>query len=402
MPNGGQIGSGSGLRLQSSTPGAVDTGNANLSGKLIVGALATENAPSLGVPGSNLIVGRNYIDGVDAAQQLTVFGNNCSNGAAGDYSPQFSTIIGFGSSVFCQNGIAIGYSATAGVSRGNVAQSNSHLAIGSSTGARGEAADFANFGNTAVGSACGVMARRGYVFGNNNVATGGTGQSDLILIGSNISVTGNNLVNCIVIRSAAAGKNLTAAVDSNSIIIGEPSQTRVVIGPYTITNGIAAVGALQIGNVTIANTAAETTAIGALVGSNLIPAGRLTAGSTIRIRARGIMVDTGAPTLRIRVKVGANTYCDTGAVALAAIAGTHGWIFEADVTVRTPGSPGTAIGNANFQVSVAFPPDLDTTNTATTAIDTAIANTVDLTFQWGTADPANTITVTHYTMEILG
>jgi len=402
MPSGGQIGSGSGLRLQATTPGVVDTGNANLSGKLIVGAFATENAPSLGVPGSNLIIGRNYGNGVDAAQQVTVCGNNCVNGGAGNYSPQLTTMLGFNASVYCEGGIALGYTASAGVSRGNVGQSNSHIAIGRAAGASGESTDFNNFGNTVVGSSSGVRARRGYVFGWNVQATAGTGQSDLILIGSNISVTGNNLVNCIVIRSANAGKNLTAAADSNSIQIGDPSQTRVLLGPYTITNGIAAVGAMQIGNVTIANTAAETTGIGALVGSNIIPAGRLTAGSTIRIRARGIMADTGAPTLQIRIKVGANTFCDTGAVALAAIAGTHGWMLEADVTVRTVGSPGTAIGNCTFALAVINPPDLDTINTATTAIDTAIANTVDLTFQWGTANPANTLTVTHYTMEILG
>lgn len=402
MPSGGLQIFGSGLRLQANTPGVVDTGNANISGRMLVGGISTDNAPSLGVPGSNLIVGRNYIDGVDAGQQITVLGNNCVVGNAGDYTPQFATVGGFGSSVFCQNGLALGYAASAGISRGNVGQANAHTAIGSSAGARGEAGDFANFANTVVGSACNMNARRGYAFGASCAAGPGTGQSDLIFIGSNISVTGNNLVNCLVIRSGAATKNLTAAADSNSIQIGEPSQTRVLIGPYTITNGIAAVGAMQTANVTIANTAAETTGLGAVVGTNIIPAGRLTAGSTIRIRARGIMADTGAPTLQIRIKVGANTFCDTGAVALAAIAGTHGWIFEADVTVRTPGSPGTAIGNSNFQVNVHLPPDLDTINTATTALDTAIANTVDLTFQWGTADPANTITVTHYTMEILG
>lgn len=402
MPNGGQIGSGSGLRLQATTPGVVDTGNANLSGTLIASEIYTGNRPSVGVPGSNLIFGRNYTEGNSYGQQITVCGNNCTVGGVGNFTPNFASVFGFNSSVYSDGGLAIGYSARAGISRGVFAQSNKHVAIGNSVAASGEAADFNNFSNIVVGAVSGFTGRRGTVFGELCQAVAGTGQSDLILIGSNISVPGNNLVNCLVIRSGPATKTLTAAADSNSIQIGEPTQTRVLIGPYTITNGIAAVGALQIGNVTIANTAAETTVIGALVGSNLIPAGRLTAGSTIRIRARGIMGDTGAPTLRIRVKVGANTYCDTGAVALAAIAGTHGWIFEADVTVRTPGSPGTAIGNSNFQVSVHLPPDLDTTNTATTAIDTAIANTVDLTFQWGTADPANTLTVTHYTMEILG
>lgn len=401
MPNGGQIGSGSGLRLQSSTPGAVDTGNANLSGKLIVGAFSTENADST-VPGSNLILGDDYTDGVDGGQQVTVCGNSTKNGlVAGDFTPSFTTIAGFNASASSDGAVVVGNSASAGISRGNVGQSNPHIAIGRNSSARGDAADYAAFSNVAIGASASAIGRRCYSYGP-GVQGNGTGQSDLLFIGSNIGVTGNNLLNCLVIRSAATTKNLTAAADSNSIQIGEPTQTRVLLGPYTITNGIAAVGALQTAGVTIANTAVETTGIGALVGSNLIPAGRLTAGSTIRIRARGIMADTGAPTLRIRVKVGANTYCDTGAVALAAIAGTHGWIFEADVTVRTAGGAGTAIGNSNFQVSLHLPPDLDTINTATTALDTTIANTVDVTFQWGTADPANTLTVTHYTMEILG
>lgn len=402
MPSGGLQIFGSGLRLQPNTPGVVDTGNANISGRMITGGITTENLPSVGVPGSNLVVGRNYTDGIAAGQQITVCGNNCTVGNAGDTTPHFATVFGFGSSVYSDGGLAIGYGARAGLSRGNLGQSNKHVAIGNSVSASGEAADFNSFSNVVVGAVSGFTGRRGTVIGELCQATGGTGQSDLILFGSNISVPGNNLINCLVIRSGSTTKTLTAAADSNSIQIGEPSQTRVLIGPYTITNGIAAVGAMQIAGVTIANTAVETTGIGTLVGSNIIPAGRLTAGSTIRIRARGIMADTGAPTLRIRIKVGANTFCDTGAVALAFLSGTHGWMLEADITVRTVGSPGTAIGNSSVAVSVIAPPDLDTINTATTALDTAIANTVDLTFQWGTADPANTLTVTHYTMEILG
>jgi hypothetical protein len=106
------------------------------------------------------------------------------------------------------------------------------------------------------------------------------------------------------------------------------------------------------------------------------------------------------PTLRVKVKIGGTIYLDTTAIALTALAGTHGWALDATITVRTVGAGGTALGNGQMYISVGAFIDLDTLNTVPVAIDTTIANTVDVTFQWGTANAANTETTTNLQIEV--
>lgn len=400
MPSGGLQIFGSGLRLQAVTPGVKDQGNANINGVMIATSFDTRNAATVG--SENTYLGSQKTFGLTASQGTVAVGNFQKIGGPGGYTPQFATVLGSSSNVYCEVGTAIGNAATAGVDRGNVGQSNSHTAVGYSTVASGDPADFANFSNTCVGSSSSANGRRTHTFGA-SIQTGGTGHQDVILIGTNISTSGaNNLTNCLIVRSASSTKVIVPATDSNSIIIGEPTQTRVLIGPYTITSGIAAVGFLGTANATVANTVAETTIFGAGVGTLTIPAGRLTVGSTIRLRIRGVIGDTGTPTLQVRFKLNATTFIDTGATALTTLIGTHGFEYTAEMTVRTAGAGGTAIGNHILMVSSTLAPDLDSINTATTAIDTTIAQVLNVTVQWGTANALNTITQTNVTMEILG
>lgn len=400
MPSGGLQIFGSGLRLQAVSPGVKDQGNANINGVMIATSFDTRNAGTVG--SENTYVGSQKTFGLANSQGTVAIGHFQKIGGPAGYTPQFATAVGSSANVYCEVGTAIGNGATAGVDRGNVGQANSHTAIGYSAQATGEAADFANFSNTCTGASSTASGRRIYCYGASN-QTGGTGHQDVVLIGSLITTGGaNNLTNAIVIRSGAASKVLVPATDSNSIIIGEPTQTRVIIGPYTITNGIAVVGFLGTQNVTVGNTVAETSILGAGTGTLVIPANRLTVGSTIRLRIRGIIGDTLTPTMRVRAKLNATTFIDTGAIALTALVGTHGFCYDAEITVRTNGAGGTAIGNHIMMVSSTAAPDLDSINTVTTAIDTTIAQTLGLTVQWGTANALNTLTQTHVTMEILG
>lgn len=399
MPQGGLSIFGAGLQLQPVSPGVVNVGNFNLGGVGIARTFDTRTAAT--VAQENSYFGSQKSFGVADSQGSCAFGFQQKIGGAAGFTPQFVATFGSGAQVYGTGGIAIGNSAVAGVDRGNVNQNNPHIAIGRNTVATGDSGDFSAFGNTAVGSASTAVGLRACSFGW-SVQMNGAGNADVILIGTNISGAAGGVVDCLVIRSGAAVRNLTAAADSHSIQIGEPTQTVVRIGPYTIDRGLAAVGFTMTGSVTVANTAAETSIVGTVAGSTSIPANRLVAGSTIRIRARGTIASTGTPTIRFRLKIGANTFCDTLATALPVLAGTHGWTLDADVTVRSAGAGGGALGNMFTFVSVAAQPDLDTTNTATTPIDTTNANAVDLTIQWGTANPANTATCTNMTMEILG
>lgn len=408
MPNGGQIGSGSGLRLQATTPGVTDSGNANLDGVLIAGRLTTSTA---NIGNQAEFHGHNIKFNAGEPTNTVAFGNDINFSNAG------SSLIAMGFQATCTSpgGMAIGSTVQAGAvpatGFANMIAVGKDVTVGGTAAAVGNSVGFGYQVN--VGPSKGVGLGSSVSLNNANSATSasvavgisisvGAAATRNVLFGNNISPVSIN--NILAIGDYQTGGYPVAgpgAID-NSILIGNDLQSIVKIGPYTITNGIAAVGSLQTSNVTIANTAVETTGIGALVGSNLIPAGRLQVGTTIRIRARGVIADTGATTLQIRIKVGANTFSDTGATALPALVGTHGWTLEADITVRKVGGPGSAIGNAFTYINVINSPDLDTTNTATTALDTTIANLVDMTFQWGAAAPGNTLTVTHFTMELLG
>jgi len=341
-----------------------------------------------------------------------LFGNSLttSTGSTGPYA-----IFGYQCSATGQGNVALGIGCDAGPTPATGFTDN--VAVGRSCQAGNTAADGGN--RVAMGSNCSASGGRNVALGravtltNTNVAN-----SDVLGVGGDITCGANALRNVLVghnIRPNSRNNVLVfgdyvvggypaagAGQVDNSILIGNSLQTIVKIGAYTITNGIAAVGFLGTANVTVANTVVETSLLGAGVGSLVIPAGRLSVGSTIRLRMRGVIADTALPTLQIRLKLNGTTYIDSGATALTALAGTHGWMYEADLTVRTAGAGGTAIGNGFCMVSTPTPPDLDSTNTGTIAIDTTAAQTLDVTAQWGTANVANTMTQTHVTMEIVG
>lgn len=409
MPTGGMTSAGSGLRLQATTPGLTDTGNANISGVMIAGRMSTSTA--------------------NIGSQAELFGHNIKFAAAEPTNSlgvgndiEFSnaatnlTAVGFQATCTSPGGVAIGSTVQAGAvpSTGFA----NMIAVGKDVSVGANAASVGN--SVGMGYQISVGPSKGVAFGSSvtlNNANGATSASVAfgiaigvgaaatrnVLLGNNISPASRSNVTVIGDYQVGGYPVAGPGQEDNSILIGNTLQTKVQLGPYTITNGIAAVGFLGTANVTVANTVVETSILGAGVGTLVIPAGRLSVGSTIRLKVRGIIADTLTPTLQIRAKLNGTTFIDTGATALTALAGgTHGWSYEAEITVRTTGAGGTAIGNHSMVISSTAAPDLDSTNTGTTAIDTTAAQTLNLTVQWGTANVANTLTQTNITMEILG
>jgi hypothetical protein len=231
MPQGGLQIFGAGLQLQQTSPGVVNVGNFNLGGVGIARSFDTRTAATAG--GENSYFGSLRTFGVADSQGSAGFGGSQKLGNPAGFTPQFATLMGSSASVFCDKGTALGNAANAGVDRGNVAQSNPHTTVGYAATATGDAADFTTFANTCMGSQSAAIGRRVYAFGY-LVQVSSTGQTDVIAIGSNIGVSAAGLTNTLVIRSGAATKTLIPAVDNNSILIGEATQPRVIIGPYTI------------------------------------------------------------------------------------------------------------------------------------------------------------------------
>jgi hypothetical protein len=409
MPSAGLQIFGSGLRLQPNTPGVEDVGNANISGVMLADQFST--ADTIGIETEPEMFGHNLTYGGGANH--CIYGNSNTTGNVSS-----AVCYGYQCAVYTQTSVAMGASCTAGISGSGVAD---NVAVGkdcnagnalASTGncvAFGKQASSRGNSTVAFGSNVSIITNNvnyaiGCVFGY-NISFNNSGHRDVFAAGAGITENTTARVNLLILGmfdlGGPAGAYPASKIKDNQIIIGNENQTEVWLGSFLLTAPPINAAFKQTASATVANTAAETTLTAPGVGSLTIPAARLVAGSTIRVRARGVIADTGTPTVRFRVKIGATTFLDFGAVAFPTLAGTHGWELEGEITVRTSGAGGTAIGNGCAWISVTGAPDLDTVNTATSALDTTTAQAVDLTVQWGTANAANTITCTNLTMEIL-
>jgi len=154
----------------------------------------------------------------------------------------------------------------------------------------------------------------------------------------------------------------------------------------------------QTNDVTVANTVTETTILGTgkgfPLGTPTLDIGDLTVGKNVQVKVRGIISDTGTPTIRVRVKLGATTIGDTGAIALTGTVTNEEFAVDYMLTCRTTGVTGTVIGSGTFQFDNSASAGLTfgMPSTGTTTIDTTAALAVNVTVEWGAADPANTIT----------
>lgn len=147
--------------------------------------------------------------------------------------------------------------------------------------------------------------------------------------------------------------------------------------------------------------AAEATVIGAGSGSLTLPADYFgTAGSPLIVSASGYYSTPAVPgTLRIRLRIGAATVVDTGAVAPTALMADQVWTLEVRVVSRTVGAGGTVMAQAQFRPGIgsSLAGDLPMLNTAVVALNTTLANAVDLTAEWSAAG-GETITGTNFLM----
>ena len=147
--------------------------------------------------------------------------------------------------------------------------------------------------------------------------------------------------------------------------------------------------------VSIANSATETQLV-----QLAIPAGTMAASTTFGFAAEGISGTAAiAPTTTWRVRIGTTTL--TGNIACswaptpAVLLSGKGWRVAGELTVRTSCAGGTCLANGSClnEFGATLADELNMSNqTATVALDTTAAKLVELTFQFGTADAANTLT----------
>lgn len=158
---------------------------------------------------------------------------------------------------------------------------------------------------------------------------------------------------------------------------------------------------VQTSSVTVANTTTETNLTGAGVGLLNLPANWLKLGRNLRIEGAGIFSCTAStPTLRVQIKLGAVVIADTTALALPAAETNKGFTFDVNVAVRAAGASGSLFSNGQMTrmatALAAVPVNVLSAGVpAAVTVNTTTSQLLTITATWGTADPANTITLTN-------
>ena len=137
---------------------------------------------------------------------------------------------------------------------------------------------------------------------------------------------------------------------------------------------------------------AETSIIGTTVGSLVIPAFTLKPGSGLRIDCVGSLSIVTAHNFTLKAKIGGVIFTSLTASASLAAASGNGLQISVFGTCRTAGAAGTVQGNGMFTWANNTHNILGDGLVSTLAvIDTTIANTIDLTWQWLSAAGTNTV-----------
>jgi len=197
-----------------------------------------------------------------------------------------------------------------------------------------------------------------------------------------------NSINADLWYDSTAGK-LRAGILGNAVTIAR--------GPAFVGNTFP----------TLANTAVETSMIGAsVVGSKTIPANQIRPGALVHVKFMGRMSTSGTPTLRIRIKIGGATVCDSGVITTVSSGGTvNGFEIDGYISCLTTGASGAIYPSAKMTYFTAATTQnaIDIPDIAPgggTTMDTTVANTFDVTALWGTASTGNVLWSTTSFLEI--
>jgi hypothetical protein len=160
----------------------------------------------------------------------------------------------------------------------------------------------------------------------------------------------------------------------------------------------------------VSNTAAETSILGTFTGTDTIAANSLFQGSDFKLTVGGMLTTNGTnQTLHIRVYFGNAIVADTGVITLTSVVTSEHLELELDsVMFRQIGAPTVAetMASGEFAYREDSNPNIKKTfamlTNNTTTVDTTVANTLDVTVQWGAASASNNFTVDTLSFERIG
>jgi hypothetical protein len=145
----------------------------------------------------------------------------------------------------------------------------------------------------------------------------------------------------------------------------------------------------------VVNTVVETTILNGGVGTLSVPANGFQVGDSFHAVLSGSISANNNNTLRLRVKSGSVVLGDSGIITLPGITNKF-FDIHLTFTIRQLGASGIAVIATSGQFTYskdagnAFE-GIDFLFINNTTFDTTIANTLDITAQWGTASTGNSI-----------
>lgn len=177
-----------------------------------------------------------------------------------------------------------------------------------------------------------------------------------------------------------------------------------------VREGLVGTVFAQTADVTVANTAAATTLMGAGRGLDLdgtgFPANFFAlAGKTVRLRAWGYLSSTANATMKFFVTIltggGTGITLETDDIDVASRT-EQAWSVEADITYRAGATPKACGQGRAFTHKDAVTADIaEMVELTETTVDPTAVNFMDLKADWNSANVLNTITCTNLTVEVL-
>lgn len=229
------------------------------------------------------------------------------------------------------------------------------------------------------------------------------GASPLDLNGGRLT----GFVSSLASTTASASLKMPAGTAPTSPVEGDQWNDSTQKADIAFIDGIkqSRVGCIysSYASVTVSNTLTETTLLGgSAIGTLTLPANFWTVGKTIKITAFGIHTTPGgSPTIQNKLKLGAVTVGDTGALVDKNDTNTE-HDFIALITCRTTGATGTVycVGRFLHHESTSGCDMFPFENTATSTVDTTAAMAIDLTVQFST-NTGISFSMTNVTIEVL-
>ncbi len=158
---------------------------------------------------------------------------------------------------------------------------------------------------------------------------------------------------------------------------------------------------IQTATKSIANTTTETSHFNdsRAIGSRTIPANTLRKGSVIRVHLMSDLTNLSNPTNVIKIKIGSTTII-TSSAKLGVNTNSLKELYL-ELLVTTAGASGKILAQGFTKVVGGTNPLRALMLTTPTDFDTTKANTLDITYTWGTADESNILACTNATIEVI-